>query len=389
MSASDSANFFSQQLIDWQRRQGRHDLPWQGPHRDPYRVWLSEIMLQQTQVQTVIPYFHRFLKRFPNLQALAKATEQEVLSLWSGLGYYQRGRNLLACAQVIHRNYKGKFPSTAESLAQLPGIGPSTAAAIAAIVFQERVAILDGNVKRVLARVTCTDAPWGSPLLERLLWQQAAQRLPRNPADMPVYTQAIMDLGALVCTSKNPSCDVCPVQQHCNAHASGVVHLYPTPKLRRTTPTKKAYWCVLCNATGLWLMQQPLQGIWPGLWVPWQLDLNAMPSNWQNIASHLQDTFEIKHAFSHYKLDISVGVIHWQGQAGQRARKKGVASVSDTWPGFAAPQGAPADLKFFDWESALKMPLPAPVKRVVLRLCPFGIGSGVESRRRNPTQTVS
>jgi A/G-specific adenine glycosylase len=389
VSASDKAGLFSAQLIDWQRRHGRHDLPWQGPHRDPYRVWLSEIMLQQTQVQTAIPYFHRFLKRFPDLQALANATEQEVLALWSGLGYYQRGRNLLACAQVINTRHQGKFPDNAASLAQLPGIGPSTAAAIAATVFQERVAILDGNVKRVLARVTRADAPWGSPMLERLLWKEAAQRLPADPFDMPVYTQAIMDLGALVCTSKKPRCDICPVQQHCTAHASDVVHLYPRSKPKRTTPTKKAHWCVLSNSRGLWLMQQPLQGIWPGLWVPWQLDLDAMPTNWQAIASGLRDVVEIRHAFSHYKLDISVGVIHWQGDKGRRGQRQHRASGSAESSAVSAPQSAPMGLQFFEWARALEMPLPAPVRRLVLRLGPFGTRSGGELHRRNRTRNAS
>jgi A/G-specific adenine glycosylase len=192
---------FAHALLKWQRQSGRHDLPWQTAPSDPYRVWVSEIMLQQTQVKTVIPYFHRFMARFPSVDALALASEHDVLALWSGLGYYRRARYLLKCAQAVMQMHGGVFPTTAETLKTLPGIGPSTAAAIASTVFNERVAILDGNVKRVLARLTCAGAPWGSPMLERELLQSATRLLPERSSDMPRYTQAIMDLGALVCTS--------------------------------------------------------------------------------------------------------------------------------------------------------------------------------------------
>lgn len=378
MSANDNPTAFAQRLIVWQRNAGRHDLPWQTRPIDAYRVWLSEIMLQQTQVQTVIPYFYRFVQRFPNLEALARATEQDVLALWSGLGYYQRGRNLLACAKEIQTRFGGRFPNNAETLATLPGIGPSTAAAIASVVYQERVAILDGNVKRVLARVTCADAPWGSPALEKILWQEAQARLPKNADQMPSYTQAIMDLGAMVCRAKNPSCYLCPVRDDCKAHATETVADFPKPKIKRVTPRRQAHWAVLCNSVGVWLMQQPTQGIWPGLWVPWRLDLQQMPKQWGQTAARLQRVVEIKHAFTHYKLDISAGVIDWPKTSiptPEKSRRK-VLNAS-------LPEGAPAELMFFTWQDALGLPLPAPVRTLLTKLYPFETVSDVESRKNS------
>lgn len=363
MAASADFEGFAQRLIRWQRQHGRHDLPWQTRPADPYRVWLSEVMLQQTQVATVIVYFNRFVARFPSLQALASADEQEVLALWSGLGYYQRARNLLACARSIMANHAGRFPDSAQQLMLLPGIGPSTAAAIAATVYQERSAILDGNVKRVLARMTRAQAAWGSPALERELWQEAQQRLPRAPHDMPVYTQAIMDLGAMVCRPKQPQCDQCPVASECAAARAGEVDRYPLPRLRRQVPKRLAYWAVCCNAHGVWLAQQPTSGIWPGLWLPWVIDPHALPSGWLKTISHLREIEEIKHSFTHYRLTISVAVL--------------------SWPGRGRPSGAPKGLQYFDWPAALCLPLPAPVSKLLLRLCPVGIKTDAEPSRNS------
>ncbi len=363
MAASADSEAFAQRLIRWQRQHGRHDLPWQTQPPDPYFVWLSEIMLQQTQVATVIDYFHRFVARFPSLQALASADEQEVLALWSGLGYYQRARNLLACARRVVADHAGRFPDRAELLAALPGIGPSTAAAIAATVYQERSAILDGNVKRVLARITCAQAPWGSTALDRLLWQEAQRRLPRSPQDMPVYTQAIMDLGAMACRARRPLCDQCPVASDCEAHRKGVVDRYPVPRAKRLVPTRQAYWAVCCDDRGVWLMQQPSSGIWPGLWLPWGIDPSALPRSWAKTASQLREIREIKHSFSHYRLAISVAVL--------------------AWPGSRRPPGAPTTLRRFSWQQALALPLPAPVSKLLLTLCPAGTESGVALNRNN------
>lgn len=359
---------FVADLLRWQQTHGRHDLPWQQGRSEPeyvYRVWLSEIMLQQTQVQTVIPYFHRFVARFPNLGALAAADEQEVLGLWAGLGYYQRGRNLLACARAIQHDFDGQFPESAQTLQSLPGIGRSTAAAIAATVFQERVAILDGNVKRVFARMTCADAPWQSPALERLLWKEAESRLPTTAADMPAYTQALMDLGAIVCRARNPVCDQCPVAQHCNAFQENRVAQYPRPRVRRSLPTRKAYWAVIQSLGGVWLMQQPTTGIWPGLWCPWQIQPETLPVGWSRLMKYFDRATAIRHSFTHYRLEISAGIFSWPGSK----REAGSFRL-------------PAGLAYFAWGDALSLPLPAPVKSLLVTLCPSGRASGDVPRRR-------
>jgi len=216
---------FARKLVLWQRRDGRHGLPWQGT-RDPYRIWLSEIMLQQTQVAAVLSYYERFLARFPDIAALARATEEEVLSLWSGLGYYARGRNLLLAAREVVR--QGSFPDTREGILALPGIGPSTAAAIAAFAFGRRAAILDGNVKRVLARCFGIEGDKGQ-------WALAQRLLP--PSAIETYTQALMDLGATVCTRANPACERCPVARDCVARRDGRIHELPAPRKRKPLPT--------------------------------------------------------------------------------------------------------------------------------------------------------
>lgn len=358
MLASAKPSEFAELLLTWHRTHGRHDLPWQSVPPDPYKVWVSEVMLQQTQVATVIPYFHRFVARFPTVHALANATEQEVLGLWSGLGYYQRARNLHACAQKILDSHRGKFPRSAAELNTLPGIGRSTAAAIASAVFSERVAILDGNVKRVLARVTRADAPWQSPQLERLLWQQAQDRLPLDTKAMPAYTQAIMDLGALVCRARDPLCKACPVARCCEAHSHDQVTNYPKPRVKRAVPTRAAYWAVLVSARGVWLQRQPDRGIWPGLWVPWQLDLSVQPMNWQRTVKGLREVRKMRHSFSHYRLEIEAGVIAWEKTS--------------------APQGAPQDLQQVNWSDVFALGLPAPVRKLLLTLCPFERVSGGE-----------
>ena len=365
MAVSANQDSFSQRLIRWQRAHGRHDLPWQTRPSDPYRVWLSEIMLQQTQVTTVIDYFHRFTQRFPSLASLAQADEQTVLALWSGLGYYQRARNLLACAREVMSQHGGRFPESAVALARLPGIGPSTAAAIASTVYGERAAILDGNVKRVLARITCAEAPWASLTLERALAQEAQRRLPDRTQDMPAYTQAIMDLGAMICRPRQPLCDRCPVQSDCRAHAHDAVDRYPVARIKKALPQRQAYWAICCDAQSVWLMQQPTSGIWPGLWLPWRIAPEALPRDWSVTVKNLQEIIEIRHSFTHYRLQISAAVI--------------------AWPGSRRPKGAPPELQPFSWPQALALPLPAPVTRLLSKLCPAGIKNGVApSTNRRP-----
>ena len=256
---------FARRMVDWQRQCGRHGLPWQNT-QDPYRVWLSEIMLQQTQVTTVLDYFPRFLTRFPDVNALAVAPQDDVLALWSGLGYYSRARNLHKCAQEVMVRFGGAFPRLAEELQTLPGIGRSTAAAIAAFCFQERSAILDGNVKRVLTRVLGYGDDLAVLKNERALWDLAQDLLPEKPDDMPRYTQALMDLGATVCLPRKVQCEACPVSGLCRAKAQGEPLAYPvkTRKLKRSSATLWLLWAV--NAQGqVWLQKRPEKGIWAGL----------------------------------------------------------------------------------------------------------------------------
>jgi A/G-specific adenine glycosylase len=257
---------FARRMVRWQREHGRQHLPWQAT-ADPYRVWLSEIMLQQTQVSTVLDYYARFLQRFPDVAALAQAELDDVLSLWSGLGYYSRARNLHRCAQQVMERWGGRFPACAQDLQTLPGIGRSTAAAIAAFCFGERVAILDGNVKRVLGRVLAYSADLSVQTHERQLWSLAQQLLPRAAADMPAYTQALMDLGATVCQPRKTACELCPVDTLCAARQQNQPLAYPvkTRKLKRSSATCWLLWAV--NAQGqVWLQKRPARGIWAGLY---------------------------------------------------------------------------------------------------------------------------
>jgi A/G-specific adenine glycosylase len=243
---------FSKRLIAWQRRHGRHDLPWQGT-RDPYRIWLSEIMLQQTQVSAVVPYYERFLQRFPSVAALAAAREDDVLRLWSGLGYYARGRNLHKAARLI---VEQGFPSTQEAIAQLPGIGRSTAGAIAAFAFGARAAILDGNVKRVLSRVFAVEE-------EGTLWALAERLLPAR--DIETYTQALMDLGATLCARRNPRCSECPVKAECLARKQGATDRFPAPRVKRALPVRKVTWWLITKDKAILMEKRPSAGLWGGL----------------------------------------------------------------------------------------------------------------------------
>jgi A/G-specific adenine glycosylase len=264
---------FAEQLVAWQRRHGRHDLPWQGT-RDPYRIWLSEVMLQQTQVAAVVPYYERFLSRFPTVQALAAASQEEVLEQWSGLGYYARGRNLHAAAKEIASN---GFP---QDIAKLPGVGRSTAAAIAVFAFGKRAAILDGNAKRVLARVFGVATPD---------WDLAERHLPA--ADVAVYTQALMDLGATLCT-RRPDCARCPVSRRCIARREDRVAELPAPRAKRILPLRHTTWLVQRCGDEVLLERRPSSGIWGGLWC-----FPEKKTKGRKLAA-------IEHGFTHYRLRI-------------------------------------------------------------------------------------
>jgi A/G-specific adenine glycosylase len=293
---------FAARLIAWQEAHGRHDLPWQQT-RDPYRIWLSEIMLQQTQVATVIPYYLRFLERFPDIAALAAATQAEVLEYWAGLGYYARGRNLHAAAQLIASEHGGRFPATAEQIAELPGIGRSTAAAIAGFAFGARGAILDGNVKRVLTRVFGIEGFPGRPAVERELWALAESLLPTEKIES--YTQGIMDLGATLCTRSRPNCGECPMRGLCVAEQEGRQAELPTAKPARQIPEKQTTVCVFFDGKRVLLERRPPSGIWGGmLALPEGLPEQLAPSLGVCLGS-TRALPELRHTFTHFRLTLT------------------------------------------------------------------------------------
>ena len=260
------------QVVCWQQVHGRHDLPWQNT-RDPYRVWLSEIMLQQTQVTTILRYFPRFLERFPNVSSLAAAPLDDVLGMWSGLGYYSRARNLHSCAVEVMQGHGGRFPTTAQLLQTLPGIGRSTAAAIASLCFGERVAIMDGNVRRVLTRLLGFRGDLAEAPQERALWTEATRLLP--DAGMEAYTQGLMDLGATVCSQRAPACLLCPVRSLCVACREGQPERYPVKSRRLKRSRRENHWVSLAWRDRLWLVQRPPRGIWASLWSLSEFESNA------------------------------------------------------------------------------------------------------------------
>lgn len=297
---------FAAKLTAWQKRHGRHDLPWQGT-RDPYAIWVAEIMLQQTQVATVIPYYERFVRRFPDVHALARADLDEVLAAWSGLGYYSRARNLHRAAGVIAREYRGRFPRRFDEVMALPGVGRSTAAAILVFAYGARHAILDGNVKRVLARRFGVAGYPGEPRVADRLWRRAERLLPRR--NLETYTQGLMDIGATVCTRGRPRCAACPLRGDCVALRRGRVALLPTPRPRKSLPQKRTVMLALVRAGEVLLEKRPPAGIWGGLWC---LPEAARKSG---LAPYCLERFGARisgiealpgfaHGFTHFKLDI-------------------------------------------------------------------------------------
>lgn len=343
---------FSTTLVDWQLTHGRHELPWQNT-RDPYRVWLSEIMLQQTQVATVGDYFVRFLVRFPDVQVLAQAPLDDVLGLWSGLGYYSRARNLHRCAQQVMQLHAGFFPPTAAQLQSLPGIGRSTAAAIASLCFGERVAILDGNVKRVLTRYLGFDADLSLLANEQRLWRQAAQLLPEDdlPNNMPRYTQAVMDLGATVCTARKPACKICPLLGQCRAKALDSIEKFPvkTRKLKRSAQSIWMLWAVAEDGA-LWLGRRPTPGVWAGLYCFALFDDRCslqvvLPAELQG---QLFDAPLVQHALTHKDLYLHPVRVLLQ--------KRESLQVDGAW--VAADQ----------WQS---LGLPAPIRKLLINGYPI------------------
>ena len=349
------ASEFAGEIVRWQKSHGRNSLPWQNTH-DPYRVWLSEIMLQQTQVSTVLDYYDRFLQRFPTVSELAAASQDEVLSLWSGLGYYSRARNLHRCAQEVMTLHGGAFPLGAAQLQALPGIGRSTAAAIASFCFGERVAILDGNVKRVLTRLLGFSADLAQAANERLLWEHATALLPGEalPQAMPRYTQGLMDLGATICTGRQPQCLLCPVQKLCCGLASGEPTRYPvkTRKLKRSAQALSLLWAQMPDGS-VWLEKRASPGIWGGLYcLPAFENDEALKAL---LPESLHDRFEplppFVHVLTHKDLHLSPWIAGFQ--AGQAMPG---AMVSEARPG-----------AWFSPEEWPNLGLPAPIRKLLMQ----------------------
>lgn len=330
---------FASQVVAWQKLHGRHDLPWQNT-RDPYRVWLSEVMLQQTQVATVIGYFDRFVARFPDVRTLAAAHLDEVMGLWSGLGYYSRARNLHRCACAVVAQWGGVFPVRAEDLVTLPGIGRSTAAAIAALCFGERVAIMDANVRRVLTRYLAFDGDLAQQANQNLLWEQARGLLPqaRLAQTMPTYTQGMMDLGATLCLPRQPQCGACPVQEDCGALQLGAPQDFPV-RSRKLKRSARSVWLLWARnrADAVWLQRRPAPGVWAGLYcLPWfdsrEALVEQVPAPYRTA---LQDAQAVKHVLTH--MDLHLHPVRVDLPADAAALPAGQWFGADQWPQLGLP----------------------------------------------------
>ncbi|MDR1890258.1 MAG: A/G-specific adenine glycosylase [Zoogloeaceae bacterium] len=330
---------FASRIVRWQRLYGRHDLPWQAGC-DPYPLWLSEIMLQQTQVTTALGYFSRFMARFPDVRSLAAASLDEVLSLWAGLGYYARARNLHASARKVATELGGRFPETAAGLVELPGIGRSTAAAIAVFAYGERAAILDGNVKRVLCRYFAIEGvPTGQR--EKDLWTLAESLLP-TAADMRAYTQGLMDLGATRCVRKNPRCADCPLAEDCLARQQGRVETLPTPRARTEKPRRSAIFLLITDGEHILLQRRPPVGVWGGLFcLPEGLALLRQFGLSDCVCRDLPPR---EHVFTHFRLEI-----------------RPVLCRIAKMPVFAGESG----LECLSLQEAARAGIPAPVARLL------------------------
>ena len=340
---------FAAQVVRWQKQHGRHDLPWQRT-RDAYRIWLSEIMLQQTQVATVIPYFARFIARFPDVRALAAANEDDVLALWSGLGYYSRARNLHRAAQLIVERHGAELPRSVDELIELPGIGRSTAAAIAVFAYGARHAILDGNVKRVFARRFGVAGYPGDAKVMAALWRETERQLPVR--EIESYTQGLMDLGATLCTRTKPRCDACPVGTECVARRRAKISEYPAPRPRKALPQRTTQMLVLLHAKEVLLEKRAATGIWGGLWSLPEVSLDAdvktlCRERYGSIIADQRELPAVAHGFTHFKLDI----------VPRRVTVKRVL-----------PQVRANGVSWLPLEDALGAAIPAPVRRILQSL---------------------
>ena len=359
-------------IIAWQIVHGRHDLPWQNT-RDPYRVWLSEIILQQTQVSAVIEYYQRFLKHFPDVASLAQAPAEAVMAQWAGLGYYARARNLHACSQRVVNEWHGSFPKDAAGLATLPGIGPSTAAAIAAFCYGERAAILDGNVKRVFARYFAIDGDPTQRATEVQLWTLARASLPsakaceRNPEAMARYTQGQMDLGATICTRSRPKCEACPLQKQCLARRTARTEELPWPRQRKVLPERSTGMLIAYRDQHVFLEHRSESGIWGGLWSLPEFDAKATPDQACQILGVIPSETKVLasfvHVFTHYRLTIKPVLALIQPHA-LAINKESMANAIEKK--VATPKAAVRR-----WIAIEKLPelgLPAPVRKLLFGL---------------------
>lgn len=334
---------FADALLNWYDLYGRKDLPWQQSPT-PYHVWLSEIMLQQTQVTTVIDYYLRFTQRFPDIHSLAQAKQDDVLAYWSGLGYYARARNLHKTAQIVVADFHGNMPDRLEQLTDLPGIGRSTAGAILTLAYHQRFPILDGNVKRVLARFDAVPGWPGKKQVENTLWQRAEQLLPEQR--IANYIQAQMDLGATLCTRSKPDCANCPLQKNCKAFALGTPTAFPDKKPKKIIPKRQTHWLVLKNDLDqIFLEQRPQQGIWGGLWSFPELENaddieHVCQQRYHLKVSEKRALPELQHVFSHFKLAIQPHLL--------RCKVEGIADKDNG--------------NWYKIEDTLALGLPAPVK---------------------------
>ena len=340
---------FQRAILDWYQHQGRTDLPWQNPIT-PYRVWISEIMLQQTQVSTVIPYFERFMASFPSVERLAKANIDEVLHHWTGLGYYARARNLHKTAQIVAFEMNQQFPDTVEALSALPGIGRSTAGAIRSIGFRKPAAILDGNVKRVLARFAAIEGWPGKTAVHNQLWDIAERYSPEQHTQQ--YTQAMMDLGALVCSKKKPQCDACPIATGCKALAEGHQSLYPGKKPKKVIPVRKTLFLLLRNASGDILLQKnPPAGLCGGLWVLPQIQqLSELAVTCQSLGLRVKSKTSMetqRHTFSHFHLDYQPLMVDVEEYCNNINENN--------------------DIVWYNRENPLSLGMPAPIKALLNR----------------------
>lgn len=340
---------FARRLIAWQKRHGRHDLPWQGT-RDPYAIWVSEIMLQQTQVAAVIPYYLRFMQRFPDVAALAVASQDDVLAHWSGLGYYSRARNLHEAAQTIAREYGGRFPADHDVVLALPGVGRSTAAAICVFAFGARRAILDGNVKRVLARYFGIAGYPGDRRVGDELWRRADALLPAR--DVEGYTQGLMDLGASVCVRGRPDCASCPLAADCVARQHGLTAQLPAPRPRKALPRRSTIMLVLQRAGEVLLEKRPVHGIWGGLWSFPEIAADEDPAavcaqRYGARASPLPALPNVEHGFTHFRLTIT-------------PQRLCVTAL--------APHAAAPGHLWLSLDEARSAAIPAPVRRILAAL---------------------